>query len=86
MGKYLDFAGEESGYEQFFLTRENVRKNIGKTICFVRRVDPYRGYYNVEYGRIHSIRFNRLFLNDMDSEIDIRDVKECGIKIETNEK
>lgn len=84
MGRYLDFQKQEKGYEPFQLTRENIRKNIGRQICYVnkRRVDPYRGYYNVEYGILCEVRYSRLFLDDGNSEIDIRDVAECGIQIE----
>lgn len=84
MEKYLDFEKEEKGYQRFYVNRENVRANIGKTICYVDRVDPYRGYYTVHYGIIHSIRYSRLFLNNMEHEVDIRDIKEAGIKIDDN--
>lgn len=82
MGKYLDFENEEKGYKPFTLTKENIRANIGKTICYVDYVEPYRGAYFVRYGTIHSIRYSRLFLDDMNKEVDVRDIKECGIKIE----
>lgn len=82
MGKYLDFEKEEKGYEPFTLTRENLKKNIGKVICYVDYVEPNRGTYFVRYGRIHSINRNKLFLNDMDRVIDIRNIKEAGIKID----
>ena len=36
----------------------------------------------VRFGTIHSVRYSRLFLNDMNKEVDIRDIKEAGIKIE----
>lgn len=80
----LDFENEkyEKGYEKFYPTRENIRKNIGKKICFVTHVDPHRGYYTVKYGVIHSIRYSRLFLNGGNDEVDIRRILECGIEIE----
>lgn len=81
MGRYLDFEKEEKGFKPFYLSRENIRANIGKTICYVNRVDPHRGYYNVYFGVIHSVRYSTLYLNDGEHEIDVRDVKECGIKI-----
>lgn len=81
MGKLLDFEKEEKGYKPFYLSRDNINKNIGKRICYVTRVDPHRGYYKVEYGTIDRVRYNRLFLDDYNKEIDIRDVKECGIEI-----
>lgn len=83
MAKYLDFEKEEKGYEPFQITRENIRANIGKIICYVDRVDSYRGYYSVHYGKIHSIRYSILYLDDMDKEVDIRDIKEAGIKIDS---
>ncbi len=81
--KYLDFENEkyEKGYKEFYPKRENIKQNIGKKICYVDRVDPNRGYFSVQYGVIHSIRYSRLFLNDMEKEVDIRDIKECGIEI-----
>ena len=82
MGKLLDFEKDEKGYEPFVVNKENVRLNIGKKICYVDYVEPYRGTYFVRYGTIHSIRYSRLFLNDMDKEVDVRDIKEAGIKIE----
>ena len=82
MGKYLDFENEEKGYKEFNLTRENIRANIGKQICFVdkRDVCRYRGYYRVSYGVLHSVRYSTLLLDEGNQDIDIRDVLECGIK------
>lgn len=81
---YLDFEKEEKGYKRFYLTRENIISNIGKKICYVdkRTVCKYRGYYTVQIGIIHSVRYSRLLLNDGDNEVDIRDILECGIKTE----
>ena len=81
--RYLDFENQEKGYKEFYLNRENIRENIGKQICFVdkRDIDPYRGYYRVDYGVLHSVRYSRLFLDGGNREVDIRDVVECGIKI-----
>ena len=81
MIKYLDFEREEKGYKPFVVNKDNVRANIGKRICYVDHVEPYRGTYFVKYGIIHSIRYSRLFLDDMDREVDIRDIKEAGIQI-----
>jgi hypothetical protein len=49
MAYLLDFENEkhEKGYEKFYPSRENIRKNIGKKICFVTYVDPHRGYFTV---------------------------------------
>jgi len=82
MGKYLDFEKEEKGYRPFVVNKDNVRANIGNRICYVDFVEPYRGTYFVRYGTIHSIRYSRLFLDDMNKEVDIRNIKEAGIQIE----
>lgn len=78
----LDFEKEEKGYKPFSITKDNIKANIGKQICYVDYVEPYRGTYFVRYGIIHSIRYSRLFLNDMDTEVDVRNIKEAGIKID----
>lgn len=80
---YLDYENQEKGYKKFELTKENIRANVGKQICYVdkRTIDRYRGYYNVDYGIIHSVKYSRLFLDDANREVDVRDVVECGIKI-----
>ncbi|QHB38621.1 hypothetical protein filifjonk91_gp004 [Flavobacterium phage vB_FspS_filifjonk9-1] len=79
----LNFEKEEQGFTKFYATRENIKANIGKRICYVDRVDPHRGYFSVQYGIIHSIRYSTLYLNDMDKEVDIRDIKDCGIENES---
>jgi len=82
VSKYLNFDKEEKGYKKFYPSRENIRANIGKTICYVDYVEPYRGSYFVRYGVIHSVRYSRLFLDGMNREVDIRFILECGIKID----
>ena len=83
--RYLDFENEkhEKGYKPFDLTAENIKANVGKTICYVlrRSIDKYRGYYRVQYGRIFKKHYSALLINEGDDSIDIRDVAECGIKI-----
>lgn len=84
MEDLLDFENEkyEKGYKKFHPSRENIKNNIGKKICFVTHVDPHRGYFTVKYGVIDSVRYSRLFLNEGNDEVDIRDIKDCGIEID----
>lgn len=81
MNDLLDFDKQEKGYKPFKINRENIKANIGKKICYVDYVEPNRGTYFVRFGVIHSIRYSRLFLNDMEKEVDIRDIKQAGIEI-----
>ena len=81
MGCLLNFKGQEKGFKPLKINKENIRANIGKTICYVDYVEPNRGTYFVRYGVIHSIRYSILYLNDMQREVDVRDIKEAGIKI-----
>lgn len=85
MSKYLDFENPkyEKGYKPFQLTTDSIKANIGKKICYVRSrsIDPHRGYYNVEYGVIHSKRYSQLYIEDGNNSVDIRDIVECGIEI-----
>ena len=32
---YLDYENQEKGYKKFELTKENIRANVGKQICYV---------------------------------------------------
>lgn len=83
----IDFEKEFSDFEKVYLTREKVKENIGKYLIYVDRVDPHRGYYSITGGTIDGIRYNRIFLNDYGKEVDLRDIKEAGIKkIKNNEK
>ena len=81
MSNLLDFDKQEKGYKPFKVNKDNVRSNVGKRICYVDYVEPNRGTYFVRYGVLHSIRYSRLFLDDMNKEIDIRNIKEAGIEI-----
>ena len=85
MAKLLDFENQEKGFKPFSCTNENVKLNIGKRICYVDFVEPHRGTYFVRHGIIHSIRRNQLFLNDGHSSVDIRRIKEAGIKIDAEQ-
>jgi len=82
MGKYLDFENQEKGFKPFVVNKENIKANIGKQICYVDYVEPYRGTYFVRYGVIHSIRYSQLILDDMSKQVDIRNIKEAGIRID----
>ncbi len=84
MPKYLDFENQEKGYEPFRLTAENIKKNAGKKIVYLRRadVDTNRGFVFPRYATIHGKRYSNLYINEYGDSIDIRDVIECGIEIE----
>jgi hypothetical protein len=77
----LDFEKDQNGFKPFRATRENLKANIGKMICYVDFVDKYRGTYFVRYGRVELVRYSNLFLEG-GRIVDIRDIKEAGIKIE----
>jgi hypothetical protein len=82
----LDFKKQEKGYKKFYPTRENIKANIGKRICYVNYVEPYRGTYFVRYGVIYALRYSRVFLSeDFGVEVHIRGIIECGIEIEQTE-
>jgi len=82
MGNLLDFNKEEKGYEPFDPTPKNLKANIGKKICYVDYVEPYRGTFFVRYGTIERVRYSYLYFSDGGSEVDIRNIKEAGIKID----
>lgn len=84
--KLLDFENEkyEKGFKSFYPSRANIKKNIGKKICYVDYVEPYRGTFFVRYGAIHSIRYSQLFLDDGNRQVDIRSIIDCGIEIESS--
>lgn len=86
MGRNLiDFEKEFPQFERIQLTREEVKKNVGKYLIFVDRIDPNRGHYRIEGGTIDGMRYNRIFLNDYGKEVDLRDIKDAGIKKENLE-
>ncbi|MDD5589042.1 MAG: hypothetical protein PHP92_03210 [Candidatus Nanoarchaeia archaeon] len=80
--KYLNFDNQEKGYREFSITKDNVIKNKGKNIVYLRGsdVDKYRGYVFPQYGILYDMRYSILFLNDGNTEVDVRDIIECGIK------
>ena len=82
MAKLLNFEKEERGYKELPVSTANFKANIGKQICYVDYVEPYRGTYFVRYGVIHSLRYSRVFLDGPDKEVDIRNIKEAGVKID----
>lgn len=84
MGDLLDFENDkyQKGYKKFDPTnRELVKKNIGKIMCYVTYVDPHRGYFNVHYGRIHSVKYSKIYMDNMSKEVHVRDIKDCGIEL-----
>ena len=80
----LDFESEEreKGYMPFCPSAENFKKNIGRKICYVNYLEPYRGTYYVRYGMIHSVKRNTLYLEDGHLDVDIKKILQAGIKIE----
>lgn len=82
MDDLLDFEKEEKGFKPFIANRANIKANIGKAICYVTYVDPYRGNYRVHHAVIHSIRYSRLFIDNGHDEVNIRGIKQAGIKID----
>ena len=82
MSQYLDFEKEQKGYKLLSKNKETLKSNIGKKVCYVTRVDPHRGYMTVGYGVICCVRYSQLYLDDYQTQVDIRDIKEMGIKIE----
>lgn len=82
MGKLLDFETTEKGHRPISPNRESLKENIGKIICYVDYVEPYRGTYFVRYGKIHSVKHNTLHLDDGEKTVHIKSIKEAGIKID----
>jgi hypothetical protein len=85
--KYLDFENErwQKGYELFHISKANFKKNIGRKICYLmsRDMDRHRGSFIVRYGTILDIKYSQLIFDTHDS-VDIRDMLECGIKIQSS--
>lgn len=82
---WLNFEDEkfEKGFAPFELSSENIKKNQGKRIVYLRRkdVDANRGYAFPKYGKIHKKHYSQLLLDDGHNSVDIRDIIECGIEI-----
>ena len=80
----FDFEDEkrEKGFKQFTLSKQNLRDNVGKKICYVDYIEPYRGTYFVRYGRIGKLKHSTLFLDEECSRsVDIRNIKQIGIEV-----
>lgn len=86
MSNWLNFedARFEKGYKPIDLTPENIRANKGKRIVYLlkQNIEAIRGYAFPRYATIHSKRYSQLLIDDGNDSIDLRDVVECGIKIE----
>ena len=80
MEEILDFETHEKGFERMVPTRENLKKNIGESFVYVDSVDRHRGYFSPKFGVIHSLYRNRLFYDDGHSEVNIKRIRDFGIK------
>lgn len=80
---YFNYEDQEKGYIPFDLLKSNVLSNINNQIAYVdkRLIDPYRGYYKVEYGILSGMRYNEVFLDEYNNSIDKRDIVACAIKV-----
>lgn len=80
--RLLDFDKNEKGYEEWFanIPPAEIRKLIGRKICYVDYVEPYRGTYFVRYGTIKDAHRSFIIFDD-DNNVDKRDIKEAGINI-----
>lgn len=78
----LDFNNQEKGFKKFELSKDNIKANIGKRICYVDFVEKYRGTYFVRYGTIYGLKRNYIVLEaDGSKLVEIKKIKECGIEI-----
>lgn len=83
---WLNFEDEkfEKGYKPFELTAQNIKANKGKRIVYLlsRDINSARGYAFPKYANIYEKRYSQLLLDGGHDSIDLRDVVECGIKID----
>ena len=83
MKSLLDFENDEKGYFDVYPSRDELKKYIGRDICYVDFVEPYRGTYFVRHGNIFKISYNTIYLSeDLSRAVDIRDIKQIGVKEE----
>lgn len=80
MNNVIDFENEFKNYERIYPSAQNFKNNIGKQIIWVDRIDPYRGYFSIKTAIIHGMHYKRLLIDDGYDSIDIRDIKDCGVK------
>lgn len=73
----------EYGFKPFKLTPENIKNNQGASIVYLRNCDieSSRGLAFPRYITIGKKRYSTLYSYDGNDSVDIRDVVECGIKI-----
>jgi hypothetical protein len=81
MSKLLDFDKEEKGFFKVYPSNRELKRYVGRDICYVDYVEPYRGTYFVRHGTIVKIKYNTIYLSEDGSRtVDIRDIKEIGVK------
>lgn len=83
----LNFEKEEKGFERWYanISPKEIRKLIGRKICYVTYVDPHRGYYTVHIGIIEDCHHS-LIIFEGGNNVNKRDIKEAGIEITTTQK
>jgi hypothetical protein len=79
---YFDYENEQKGYKPFSITKENIIKNKGKTVCVLKRCDydPRRGWMFPRYYILHDTRYSQVIIDNGNNSFDKRDVLEIAIK------
>lgn len=80
---YFDLENEYKGWVPFEITKQNVAKNKGATLAYVnkRYIDPYRGYFSVDYAiNIQETYHSMLIFDGGNDNVDKRDIVACIIK------
>jgi hypothetical protein len=75
----------EYGYKPFKLTPESIKANQGKQIVYLtkRDIDKHRGIAFPRFGTIGVKKYSTMYFHDYSDSINIRDIIECGIKIDS---
>lgn len=76
----IDFDKMQNDFVPFNINRETAKENIGKRICYVDYIEPYRGTYFIRCGTITDVKRGVLIFDDYEKEIKISKIHECGIE------